>query len=84
IPDEALYNLLCRIIFKADENNSYSEKQLSVIIDDAVTASAKSIISDADELKKALMIMLLAYRSAYIKNCMEAKLSALIDTETNN
>ncbi len=84
IPDEALYNLLCRIIFKADENNSYSEKQLSVIIDDAVTASAKSIISDADKLKKALMVMVLAYRSAYIKNCMEAKLSALIDTETNN
>jgi len=67
IPDEALYNLLCRIIFKADENNSYSEKQLSVIIDDAVTASAKSIISDADKLKKALMIMLLATEALTLK-----------------
>jgi DNA-binding transcriptional MerR regulator len=81
IPDIALYNLLCKIIFLTDENDAYSDKQLSSIIDKCVAQFAKTIISHEDKLKKALMVMVLAYRSGFIKNCMESKLAALFEAE---
>lgn len=79
IADETLYNLLCKIIFEAEDNGTFAPEQLKVIINKAVDESAKSVKSDADKLKKAMLIMILAYRSAYLKNCMEAEISNLFN-----
>lgn len=74
IDDVILYNILCRIIFDAEDNGAFEYDSLVAVINDAVRNSAKSIKYGSDKLKKAMLIMILAYRSSYLKTEMETEI----------
>ena len=47
---------------------------LKEVIDEAVRHSARDIKYGDDKLRKAMLIMILAYRSSYLKSEMESEL----------
>ena len=74
IDDVILYNILCRIIFDAEDNGAFEKESLKEVIDEAVRHSARDIKYGDDKLRKAMLIMILAYRSSYLKSEMESEL----------
>lgn len=77
IEEEALYNLLCRIIFAAEDNRAFETEALKKLIECEIEAS-DCICSDADKLKKAMFVMITAYRSAFLKKQMEDALKEIM------
>lgn len=78
IDDVILYNILCRIIFDAEDNRAFEKSSLIKVIDEAVKKSAENIKSGSEKLKKAMFIMILAYRGSYIKSEMEDELRKIL------
>ena len=74
IDDVILYNILCHIIFDAEDNSAFEKESLKEVIDEAVRHSARDIKYGDDKLRKAMLIMILAYRSSYLKSEMESEL----------
>lgn len=74
IDDVILYNILCRIIFDAEDNGAFEKESLKEVIDEAVRQSARNIKHGDDKFRKAMLIMILAYRSSYLKSEMESEL----------
>lgn len=83
IADVVLYNILCRIIFTAEETGAFEAAALKKLINREIEASAKSIRSDEEKLRKAMFVMVMAYRSAVLKRELEAVLTEII-ADTNN
>lgn len=74
IDDVILYNILCHIIFDAEDNGAFEKESLKDVINEAVRHSARDIKYGDDKLRKAMLIMILAYRSSYLKSEMESEL----------
>ena len=74
IDDVTLYNILCNIIFEAEDKGAFERRHLSILIEESVRQHASSVRYGADKLKKAMMIMILAYRGSYIKSEMEKEI----------
>lgn len=74
IDDVTLYNILCSIIFEAEDKGAFERRHLSILIEESVRQHASSVRYGADKLKKAMMIMILAYRGSYIKSEMEKEI----------
>ncbi len=83
ISDINLYNMLCRIIFTAEEKGVFGTLQIWGIIEDEISAN-NEYITDPERLRQASYIMVLAYRSGYLKSEMEKELSAIFQKENKN
>ncbi len=78
IEEQALYDTLCRIIFTAQDEGAFTPETIRPIIDTELERSAESVRSGEEKLKKAMYIMVMAYRSAYIKQLMETELNEIL------
>ena len=76
ISDINLYNLLCRIIFTAEETDAYSPTKIRKIIDHE-QALYSEFITDSAKLSQAVYVMVLAYVSSCLKSEMEKNFPAL-------
>ncbi len=83
ISDINLYNMLCRIIFTAEETGAFGTLQIWSIIEDEISAN-NEYITDPQKLRQAAYIMVLAYRSGHLKSEMEKELSAVFQKENKN
>jgi len=80
IDDIALYNVLCRMIFNAEDKKAFEPQDINAIISDELKKSQADIRSDADKLHKAAFVAVMAYRSAYIKSEMEKVLEEIVSS----
>ncbi len=78
IADANLYNILCRIIFKAEELGSFEPESIKELIEEELAARTKSNASEKEKLRKAMFIMITAYRSAFLKQEMETVLAQIL------
>ena len=73
IADIALYDILCRIIFTAEDEGSFDTVSIKSLIDREIALCASEVNFDfkasSDILRKAMYIMVMAYRSG----CLKAK-----------
>lgn len=76
ISDIHLYNMLCRIIFTAEEKGAFDPLQIGKIIEQENSENS-GCITDPVKLSQAAYVMVLAYRSGYLKTEMEKKLSEM-------
>ncbi len=79
ITDENLYNILCKIIFKAEIKGAFEPDLLKRLIDAEISESNEKVKLNSAKLKSAIFIMLLAYRSAYLKFVMENEMNAVLN-----
>lgn len=77
IADVALYNILCRIIFTAEDEGAFESDRVRHLIDRELVNCASDIRSDAEKLRKAMYVMVMAYRSSCLKAEMEKGLSEI-------
>lgn len=78
IDEIILYNILCKIIFTAEDENAFDTESLKMLISRELKVTEKNIRSDEEKLYKAMYVMILAYRSAYLKSEMENTLSDIL------
>ncbi len=78
IEEQALYDILCRIIFTAEDESAFVPDIIRTLIEKELANSAESVRSDEDKLKKAMYVMVMAYRSAFIKHQMETELNEIL------
>jgi hypothetical protein len=67
IDEITLYNILCRIIFTAEDEGAFAPDIIQKLIARELRECADDIISDEDKIQKALYVMVMAYRSACLK-----------------
>lgn len=78
ISDVALYNILCSIIFTAEDEGAFDSKSVRRLVKKATEDSADRIRFGEDKLRKAMYVMIMAYRSAYLKQEMESVLTEIV------
>lgn len=76
ISDIHLYNMMCRIIFTAEEKGAFDPKQIQKIVINEHHASSGYTTNPA-KLEQALNVMVLAYRSGCLKAKMEKMLTEM-------
>lgn len=79
IADVMLYNILCRIIFTAEDKGAFESDSMLKLIDTEINASTGGT-SDNDKLKKAMFVMIMAYRSAYLKQITENYMKEILSS----
>lgn len=77
IADITLYNILCRIIFTAEDEGAFTTESVQKLISREITANS-SEITDAVKLRKAMYVMVMAYRSACLKTEADKKMSEIL------
>lgn len=73
IDDVTLYNILCRIIFTAEDEGAFESEMVRELIDSELIKCESHIHFNygKDRLRKAMYVMVMAYRSACLKAEME-------------
>lgn len=79
ISDVALYNILCRIIFTAEDEGAFETAKIRKLIDRELDNSSSEIVSDEEKLRKSMYVMVMAYRSACLKGEMENGLKVIFN-----
>lgn len=74
IADILLYNILCRIIFTAEDEGAFRPEQVRELIAREVAHNTKEIADD-EKLCKAMYVMVMAYRSG----CLIAEMQKGLD-----
>lgn len=81
ISDITLYNILCRIIFTAEDEGAFMTETVRKLIDREIRECSGEKITDEEKLRKAMYVMVMGYRSACLKaeaeNCMGAILGEM-------
>lgn len=78
IDEISLYNILCRIIFTAEDEGAFAPETIRSLIEREIFERSEDIRSDEDKLRKAMYVMVMAYRSACLKAEMEKGLDAIL------
>lgn len=78
IEEHTLYDILCRIIFHAEDVGAFETESVNKLIEKELSQSAENVCSDAERLKKAMFVMIMAYRSAFLKREMETVLNDIL------
>lgn len=82
IDDMLLYNILCRIIFTAEDEGAFEPDFVRELISREIQASEKYIHHFGEEkLKKAMFVSIMAYRSTYLKSEMENTLAEIFSEQ---
>ena len=82
IADITLYNILCRIIFTAEDEGAFDTESVQALIIREI-ADHDDEIRDERKLKKAMYVMVMAYRSACLKTEMEKEMNDILDEMDN-
>lgn len=77
IADVPWYNILCRIIFTAEDEGSFNTESIKKHIEHEIRACAAEINYGEDKLRKALYVMVMAYRSGCLKAEAEKAMAEL-------
>jgi len=80
IADIHLYNMLCRIIFTAEDNGAFAPDALRALIDSEMSQHTAEI-ANTDKLRKALFVMVLGYHSGRLKRIMDRDLVVILEEE---
>lgn len=80
IDDKTLYNILCRIIYTAEDEGAYSPEALRKLIAEEIGKCPQEVRANEEKLLKAMFVMATGCRIAYLKNEMDKTL-AEIQTE---
>ena len=83
IEETLLYNSLCRIIFTVEEESAFDTNSVRNLVAREIENAADSI-KDEHKLKKAMFVMVMAYRSACIKSEMEETLADILGEMENS
>ena len=79
IDDIVLYNILCRLIFTAEDEGIYSSEQVRELVSRGIAECRSDIHSDEEKLHKAMYVMVMAYRCACLKAEMEKGLNEILE-----
>lgn len=77
IADITLYNILCRIIFTAEDEGAFDTESVQSLISREITIYSDEI-TDPFKLRKAMYVMVMAYRSACLKTEMERGMNEIL------
>lgn len=83
IADIVLYNILCRIIFTAEDRGTFETDSIKLLIDDEIRDCAEEI-RDEVKLRKAMYAMVMAYRSVCLKNETESAMNVILAEMAEN
>lgn len=78
IADILLYNILCRIIFTAEDKGAFDSGSVRRLIENEVSENTDEIADD-EKLCKAMYVMVMAYRSGCLITEMEKGLSPILE-----
>jgi DNA-binding transcriptional MerR regulator len=78
IEDILLYNILCRIIFTAEDEGAFDTESIKTLVSRELADYTKEI-TDADKLKKAMYVMVMGYRSGCLRTEMEKGLEVILE-----
>ncbi|MBQ9898067.1 MAG: DUF1836 domain-containing protein [Ruminococcus sp.] len=78
IADILLYNILCRIIFTAEDEGAFRPEQIRELISREVAGNSREIADD-EKLSRAMYVMVMAYRSGCLINEMEKGLGEILE-----
>ena len=81
IDDDVWYNILCRIIFTAEDEGAFDAGTVRKLISRELNQCTNEIHIQSDEYKlhNAMFIMVMGYRSSCLKNEMEKVLNVVLD-----
>lgn len=80
IADIHLYNILCSIIFTAEEKGISGADEVGQLIDAEIKTHSDEI-ANAAKLRKAMFVMVMGYRCGVLKRQMEEVLSGVLDEQ---
>ena len=78
IEDILLYDILCRIIFTAEDEGAFDTEHIQTLVAREIGEHNKEI-ADAEKLKKAMYVMVMGYRSGCLRTEMEKGLEVILD-----
>ena len=78
IEEVLLYDILCRIIFTAEDEGAFDSDQIRTLVAREVAENTREIADD-DKLKKAMFVMVMGYRSGFLRTEMEKGLEIILD-----
>ena len=78
IDDILLYDILCRIIFTAEDEGAFDSEHIRSLVANEIAENNKDIL-DSDKLRKAMYVMVMGYRSGYLRTEMEKGLEVILD-----
>lgn len=86
IDDDVWYNILCRIIFTAEDEGAFDTNSVKKLISRELEQCTHEIHIRSDEYKlhNAMFVMIMAYRSACLKAEMDKVLTVVLDEMQNN
>ncbi len=86
IDDDVWYNILCRIIFTAEDEGAFDTNSVKKLINRELEQCTHEIHIRSDEYKlhNAMFVMIMAYRSACLKAEMDKVLTVVLDEMQNN
>ncbi|MDE5770374.1 MAG: DUF1836 domain-containing protein [Ruminococcus sp.] len=85
IDDDVWYNILCRIIFTAEDEGAFDTNSVKKLISRELEQCTHEIHIRSDEYKlhNAMFVMIMAYRSACLKAEMDKVLTIVLDEMQN-
>ena len=85
IDDDVWYNILCRIIFTAEDEGAFDSDSVKKLINRELEKCTREIHIHSDEYKlyNAMFVMIMAYRSACLKDEMNKVLTVVLDEMQN-
>ncbi|MDE5583442.1 MAG: DUF1836 domain-containing protein [Ruminococcus sp.] len=86
IDDDVWYNILCRIIFTAEDEGAFDPVSVRKLISRELSQCTHEIhiMSDEYKLHNAMFIMIMAYRSSCLKAEMDKVLTTVLDEMKEN
>ena len=78
VEEVLLYDMLCRIIFKAEDGYRFSPDAVRELISAEIDAH-KCDIANAEKLSKAMFVLVMGYHSGRLKAVMEEVLEIVIE-----
>lgn len=85
IDDDVWYNILCKIIFTAEDEGAFDASTVKKLIARELNQYSHEIHIHSDEYKlhNAMFVMIMGYRSSCLKNEMDKVLNVILDEMQN-
>ena len=81
IDEIQLYNILCRIIFAAEDEIAFRPEAVRTLISRELADCADQVRLNEKKLRDSMYVMVMAYRSGVLKAEMEKGLKKIFDGE---
>ena len=78
VEEVLLYDMLCRIIFTAEDEGAFDSDRIKSLVAREVAENTKEIADD-EKMKKAMFVMVMGYRSGFLRTEMEKGLEIILD-----